>query len=173
MVVYTGGMRKAARGIIIRGDKILVMYRNKQGVEYFTLVGGRVGDDETIEQALVREVKEETSLDVAHARLVFVEEHPEPYNEQYTFLCEVAPGATIALQDTSEEAKLNEMQINIHQPQWASIKAFATLPFRTPLLHEAIVKGLAKGFPKEPIKLQEQPRHSSALHRVFKKFARK
>jgi ADP-ribose pyrophosphatase YjhB (NUDIX family) len=71
-------MSKAARAIIIDGERFLVMYRNKYGSEYFTLVGGRVGESETVEQALMREVKEETGLDVTAARLVFIEEHPEP-----------------------------------------------------------------------------------------------
>src|ERR1700761_7300853 len=80
-------MAKAARAIITENHKILVMYRNKYGSEYFTLVGGKVADDETTEQALARELKEETGLRVTSARLVFTEEHPEPYNQQYIYVC--------------------------------------------------------------------------------------
>lgn len=146
-------MGKAARAIIIEGDKILVMYRNKEGSEYYTLVGGRAKDDETMEQTLVREVKEETGLDITKARLVFEEKHPAPYNDQYIFLCLVAPHESIAIQDASEEGMLNRFETNIHKPLWAEARAFAQLPFRTPQLHSAINKALKQGFPTEPIKL--------------------
>ncbi len=144
---------KAARAIIIENNKILVMYRNKQGSQYYTLVGGRANDNETPEDALVREVKEETGLEITHARLVYVEYHQPPYNEQYIYLCEVAPHADIALQDTSEEAFLNNLSVNIHRPQWSDKKSFAVLPFRTPQLQSAIVTALKKGFPREAISL--------------------
>jgi ADP-ribose pyrophosphatase YjhB (NUDIX family) len=146
-------MGKAARAIIIEDNKLLVMHRNKQGSQYFTLVGGRVNEGESLEQTLVRELKEETGLDVTEARLVFTEEHPEPYNEQYIYLCKVAPHADVAIQDTSEEAFLNKIDVNVHKPLWVEAKTFASLPFRTPQLQTAILQALKKGFPKEPIKL--------------------
>jgi len=146
-------MGKAARAIIIENNKVLVMYRNKQGSQYYTLVGGRVGENETVENALVREVKEESGLDITQARLVFVEYHQPPYNEQYIYLCEVAPHADVEIQDTSEEAQLNKLTVNIHKVQWTDKKAFGNLAFRTPQLQEAIVKGLKKGFAKEAIRL--------------------
>ena len=148
-----GGMAKAARAIIVENNKVLVMYRNKHGSEYFTLVGGRLNGDETPEQALVREVMEETGLTVTNYRLVFTEEHPAPYNDQYIFLCEIAPHDNVAIQDTSEEAFMNKISINVHKPVWAEAKSFASLPFRTIELQKAIIRALEKGFPSEPIKL--------------------
>ena len=55
-------MRTAVRAIIIKDNNLLVMHRNKFGNEYLTLVGGGVELNETKEQALVREVIEETSI---------------------------------------------------------------------------------------------------------------
>ncbi len=146
-------MRKAARAIIIKDDKILVMRRDKQGSVYYTLVGGRLNEGEDVVKALAREVMEETGLQVTEARQVFYEKHPSPYNEQYIFICKVAPHDGIAIQDTSEEALLNKFGTNIHVPLWADISSFEKLPFRTPQLQNAIVMGLKKGFPKEPISI--------------------
>ena len=146
-------MAIAARAIIIEGTKILVMHRNKHGKEYFTLVGGRINEGETPEQALQREVKEETGLDVTACRLVYGEEHPEPYNHQYIFLCEVAPHGDVAIQDASEEALMNRININTHQPLWVETSSFAGLPFLTIALQTAIVTALKKGFPQEPVRL--------------------
>lgn len=146
-------MRKAARAIIIEGDKMLVMHRSKYGSNYFTLVGGGMQDSETIEQTLVREVMEETGLKVTSARPVYWEEHPEPYNEQYIFLCEVAPHGEVQIQEYSEEGAMNRLSANVHKPMWVMKKTFASLEFRTPNLQDAIVKALKKGFPAQPIKL--------------------
>ncbi len=144
-------MAKAARAIIIEGNTMLVMHRNKHGTQYYTLVGGRMNEHETPEQALVREVKEETGLDVTKAQLVFTEVHPEPYNDQFIFLCEVAPHESVAvLQPASEEAQMNHIGINTHKPAWISIKHFANLPFSTMQLQKAIVESLKNGFPDQP-----------------------
>lgn len=142
-------MGKAARAIIIEDDKILVMHRNKEGSQYYTLVGGRVNGEESVEDALVREVKEETGFEIVSYKLVYLEKHQQPYNEQYIYLCKIAPHADVSIQDTSEEAFLNRISINVHTPVWAGLKAFPALPFRTPQLQTAIITALKKGFPEE------------------------
>jgi ADP-ribose pyrophosphatase YjhB (NUDIX family) len=146
-------MAKAARAIIVESGKLLVMYRNKYGSEYFTLVGGQVADGETTEQALIRELKEETGLTVTSARQVFVENHAEPYNQQYIYVCEVAPHDGVAIQEASEESYMNRLDANIHKPLWVDIAAFEKLPFRTPSLQSAILYGIHKGFPDQPVDL--------------------
>lgn len=143
-------MNKAARAIIIVENRMLVMHRNKYGSEYYTLVGGRLNEGETIEQCLVREVKEETGLDIVSARPVFIEKHPAPYNEQYIYLCEVAPHERAAIQTGSEEEVMNRYQMNTHKLVWIPVQSFARLPFRTPQLHAAIIESLKSGFPQEP-----------------------
>lgn len=132
---------------------MLVMHRNKQGSQYYTLVGGRINENETTEDALVREVKEETGLDITKARLVFFEQHPAPYNNQYIFLCEVAPHNGVAIQSTSEEHFMNKLSVNTHTPIWVETGSFDKLPFRTIQLQAEIVKALKKGFPREAIEI--------------------
>jgi ADP-ribose pyrophosphatase YjhB (NUDIX family) len=147
-------MGKAARAIIFNGQKILVMHRDKSGSKYYTLVGGRVQDHESLEQGVIREVREETGMEVTNTKLVFIEEHAPPYDEQYIFLCEVANlPDSITVQLASEEGIMNQIGINNHQPIWAEAASFARLPFRTPQLQAAIVQSLRKGFPNNPVKL--------------------
>ncbi len=146
-------MANAARAIIIENDKMLLMHRNKNGSKYFTLVGGQLRDGESAEEGVVCEVKEETGLMVTSARPVFIEEHAEPYNHQYIFVCEVAPHGDIAIQEASDEAKLNQISTNLHQPFWVDVSSFANLPFLTMRLQAAIVTALKKGFPEAPVKL--------------------
>ncbi len=146
-------MKIAVRAIVIKDDNILVMYRNKYGSQYYTLVGGRADNSETAEQALVREVKEETGLTIISSRLVFTEKHRGFYSDQYIYLCEVSPSTELRVQESSEEGKMNKFEANIHRPEWANVNSFSKLPFRTIQLQNAITKAFKDGFPKEPINL--------------------
>ena len=50
--------------IIIEKGKILLVHRIKKGKEYYVVPSGGIEKGENIGQAAVREVKEETGLDV-------------------------------------------------------------------------------------------------------------
>lgn len=143
-------MGKAVRAIIIEEGKLLAMFRDKYGSQYFTLPGGRVDANETQEQALIREIKEETELDVISAELVLVAEEEDPYDTQYIYLCSVAPHVGVAIAEHSEEDKLNKLGMNIHKPVWVNTRTLKTLQFRTPQLLEFLIKGVKEGFPEKP-----------------------
>jgi len=59
-------------GVLIRNDKILLQ-REAGGNEY-ALPGGHVKSDETSQQSLIREYKEETNANIICERLIWVEE---------------------------------------------------------------------------------------------------
>ena len=117
-------MKIAVRAIVIKDENILVMYRNKYGSQYYTLVGGRAEKDETPEQALQREVKEETGLDIISSRLVYIEKHDGHYSDQYIYLCDVGPFNDVKVQVGSEEGLLNQLLANVHRPEWSRVQAF-------------------------------------------------
>jgi ADP-ribose pyrophosphatase YjhB (NUDIX family) len=62
--------KNRAAAIIIRDGKLLLFHRQKPGRDYYILPGGGVELEESFEEACVREVKEETGLDVLALRLV-------------------------------------------------------------------------------------------------------
>ncbi|MCI8555877.1 MAG: NUDIX domain-containing protein [Clostridia bacterium] len=61
-------MRNSARGIIIRDNAVLTMFRRKvkegKVTEYYVLPGGGIEDGENSEETVVRELKEEMSVDI-------------------------------------------------------------------------------------------------------------
>lgn len=63
--------RKRVSAIIILEGKILLIHRRRNDEEYFVFPGGGVENGEDLQQALSREVKEELSLWVQGARLLF------------------------------------------------------------------------------------------------------
>lgn len=67
-------MRVKVRAVIVCDGKLLVSRERRRGVEHVLLPGGRVQDGESITDALVREVAEETGLDVVPERLFYVAE---------------------------------------------------------------------------------------------------
>jgi len=146
-------MKTAARAIIIVDKHLLLMKRVVENNTYYTLVGGAVADGETPQQALIREVKEESQLDVISSRLVFTEYSPDPVASQYIFLCEVATSTAIGIDPRSEESIRNEIGLDLHELTWLKQDMFAKIPFRTPRLQTAIIKALRQGFPDEPTQL--------------------
>ncbi len=68
------GLLNLRVGAILRKDGKLLMVGNARN-DYYYSVGGRVQFGETTEQAIVREVEEETGVRLAVDRLGFVEEN--------------------------------------------------------------------------------------------------
>ena len=64
-------MKTASRVIILNQGKILLIHRLKSGQEYYVLPGGSIEKGETPQQAAIREIKEETNLDIYLERLVW------------------------------------------------------------------------------------------------------
>jgi ADP-ribose pyrophosphatase YjhB (NUDIX family) len=67
-------MRVKARAVVVRDGRLLVSRERRRGTEHVLLPGGRVRNGESITEALVREVAEETGLDVFPDRLLYVAE---------------------------------------------------------------------------------------------------
>lgn len=151
-------MRKACRAIVIKDDKILVTKRNKFGDEYYILIGGGVDMGETEEQALLRELQEESGVQVAHPRKVFIENAGDMYGMQNIFLCDYVSGEP-ALHPESTEAKINAMDTgNTYTTVWLPLSQLPTVPFRSDRLRRAVLDGVQNGFPDTPLDITDKYR---------------
>lgn len=148
-------MRISARAIVLNGDNFLVMDRNKFGNKYISLIGGKVEKNETPSQAVIREVKEETNLDVINPKLVIEEYSGEVFGYHYIYLCEYQSGE-IKLEESSIEYKINMLGQNIYTPKWINKNELKDANLLPRQLKEKIIEFLSVGFPDEPIKLTTQ-----------------
>lgn len=61
-------MRISSRAVIIQNNKVLTMFRRKikdnKIIEYYVIPGGGQDENETLEQTVIRELKEEMNVDI-------------------------------------------------------------------------------------------------------------
>lgn len=139
-------MRKAARALVLHNNNVLVMRRNKFGKVYDTLPGGNIEAGETPEAAVRRELHEETGITIGAVQLVYIEDAGDPYGLQYVYLCEYVSGEP-ALAPGSEEAAINKLGKNIHEPGWLALSDLPQTTFLSENLKQKILEGVKSGFP--------------------------
>lgn len=145
-------MRTSARAIVIKDDKLLVMFRNKFGKKYVTLPGGAVEISEQPDHAAVREVQEETSIVVEKPRLVFVD-HADFYGDQLIYRCDYVSGEP-KLSPNTHEAAINKLGKNLYEPGWLPLTQLSEVPFLSPELQQAIIEATTAGWPEKTLEFK-------------------
>lgn len=116
----------AVGAVIFKDNQVLLVKRSNPPAQgSWAVPGGKINPGETMQQALVREVKEETGLDISVGEIVHVFDVIRHNNQgeltfHYViidFLCEYKKGELIAGDDAQEarwisQLELKEMNIN-------------------------------------------------------------
>ncbi len=134
--------RDSARAIVIRDGFILLIYRLKNGKEYFVLPGGGIEMNETSEQAVLREVKEEAGITIKPEKLIY-ELIESSGAKQDFWLCFYIEGEPNLSQDSIE--KQIESEVNVYRPQWFDLKKINEIILLPPLIKEALVCDIKAG----------------------------
>ena len=113
-------MRNSARAIIINNGKLLVMFRrridgdNKR--EYYVIPGGGIEPNETPEQTVIRELKEEMCVDIKVKNFVGTGETKD--GVAYYYDCEILNNQKVSL--GGEELE-KQSQTNYYEPMFIDV----------------------------------------------------
>jgi 8-oxo-dGTP diphosphatase len=100
--------KQTARAIIFNSQgQLLMIERHKDGEHYFVLPGGHIEKDEMPETAAIREVAEETGLEVTIDRLLYTSTDDKYGNDQRIYLC-TYHGGVPQLQPDSQEYQIQQ-----------------------------------------------------------------
>lgn len=135
-----------ARGIVIDKNKMLLIERHRDGRHYYSIPGGHIEPGETIEMALIREMREEASIEIAPLREVFTLVGGDP--EHHIFLCEYVSGEPMIHPD-SEEAASNKLGKNTYDPKWVDIADLPSLELAPSFTKLLLLNALKDGFPED------------------------
>jgi ADP-ribose pyrophosphatase YjhB (NUDIX family) len=131
-------MGKRAVAVIIKGGKILLMGRIKNGQQYFVFPGGGVEKDEKISSALIREIKEEFNIDVKIEKPLFRIKNQG--RQEFYFLVK----KFIGIPEISGEEKERMNKNNQYFPAWFDLKKAIKLPNLYPEQAKQKVENLIK-----------------------------
>lgn len=131
-------MKIRVAGLVISKGHVLLMKHKRRGRTYWTLPGGRLEEGETLQQALLREIEEETGLKVTLDCLLFVADTISPHNPYETHVVNILFKATctsaqMAIQQT--EKRLDESNDNMEFVPLASLK---DIPLYPPIVSEIV-----------------------------------
>jgi ADP-ribose pyrophosphatase YjhB (NUDIX family) len=113
-----------ARAIILHNNKILMIQRLRSDSEYYVLPGGKLEEGELPETTVMREIKEETSLDTK-----FIKKLDSLTDKDGTvhhiYLCEYISGIPELTIDSPEVAEASDG--NVYTPMWIDTRHIPTL----------------------------------------------
>ncbi|ASP37805.1 DNA mismatch repair protein MutT [Bacterioplanes sanyensis] len=131
---------RACALILNESQQILLIHRIKNDREYWVFPGGGIEAGETAEQAVIREVKEETSLIAKSVALVF-EQFNADRKESY-FSVDIASGK-VELGNGPE--KLKQSRSNFYAPQWVDVAKLKAINLQPEAAAEKLQKLLPQG----------------------------
>ena len=102
--------RDRSQSMVIRGNRILLVEHQLFGRDFFNLPGGGIEENETPEQAALRELEEECQVKGTLVRPLTVEYKPDFESRVFTFLVEI-PEDAVAKTGIDPELPADEQSI--------------------------------------------------------------
>ena len=122
-----------AGAIVIKNGKAALIKRVREGRIYYIFPGGQIEDGESLEEACIREIKEELGYDIIPKEMVLDIIFND--NHQYYFTCEVVGGEFGTGTGLEFSGTLPESQ-GTYEPVWIDISEFDKYDIRPVELKE-------------------------------------
>lgn len=142
--------RTRAVAIILHEGKVLLMHRNRKGFDYYVFPGGGVEAGETVEEAVVREVEEETCLKIRLDRCLYYHDYNDE-SDQYYYLCEYLSGIP-KLGEANEKESMRKNGQNIYEPIWVDVCRLKKMLVYPLEIRDWLILDLKEGFSEAPKK---------------------
>ena len=136
--------RTRAVGILIKNDEILLMYRKKNGNEYFVFPGGGVEKEEKVEQAVIRELKEETTIEAKIDKLLYHHIYDDD-TEQFFYLCNYIKGEPKLDENSPEKKKMLNGE-EFYNPLWIKIEELKNMLVYPLEIRDLLIKDFKENF---------------------------
>ncbi len=146
-----------AAAIIIQDNSVALIERRRAGRQYFLFPGGKVEEGETLEEAVIREVREELGLAVTVGPLiaeVTFENTDADRRQQFYFLTSVC-GGEFGTGHGAEMLGQEPVEDGTYAPVWLPLSALSSRDVRPRAVAELTAQGLTHGWPQEPMALDD------------------
>jgi 8-oxo-dGTP pyrophosphatase MutT (NUDIX family) len=124
--------RQRAAVIILAADQVLLIHRFKHDREYYIIPSGGIEPGETLEQAALREIQEETGLEIELDRKLWEylnQGHPETYFLVTRFSGTLGLGGPELAEQSAE---------NIFHLEWIKLSEVMGLPLKPTFIKEKL-----------------------------------
>jgi len=139
-------MKVRVAGVVTKEDKLLLVKHRRRGLSYWAFPGGSVQEFETLPDALTRELREETGLQVEPGRLVYIVETFNPRGQgthtlNLFYLADVV-GETEAVMERRRNGEHLDVAEFLPLAELADIELY-------PEIADVIKRSVETGFPVE------------------------
>jgi len=151
-------MRVRAVAILIEEDRLAMIERHRSGLHYYSFPGGAVEPDETPEDAVVREMEEETGLQVmVKRRIAYVWFRGR--RQEFFLVARVSGEFGTGTGEEYQPPPLGKSPSSgTYHPLWLPLADLASYNVLPPEMAAAVQRAWREGWPEEPFEIIESVR---------------
>lgn len=138
--------RILAVAVLVKDNDVLLIHR-RNSKEYYVFPGGGVEEGESVEQAVLRELKEETSITAEIVKLLLHINYDDD-TENYVYLCGYVSGEPKLDDNAPEKQKMLE-GVEYYDPLWVKISDIKNMLVYPLEARDLFIESFKNGF-KEP-----------------------
>lgn len=140
------GIRAVA--ILIKDDEVLLIHRMRGGKEFWVLPGGGVEENEGVEVAVAREIREEASIVAKIVKLLYTHNYKDINAKQYFYLCKYISGKP--KMGNFNEVETMKREDQTYKPAWVGVEKLPDMLLYPLEIRDWIIKDFKNGFKDTP-----------------------